>query len=166
MDGIRTWILGLTAAALLTAGIKTLLPGSGGVKKVGRLICGLVMILMLLQPITGRTTTNWSARLTEYRAAAGEYGSALAETNEELLADIIAERSGAYIEEAAAGQGIDCRVTVTCTGEKGSVYPSPSGAHISGALTESERQRLCLLLERELGMDGAAVTWDEPQLPG
>ena len=59
---LRGWILSLTAAALLTAGAEALLPPSGGVRRAGRLICGLIVILMLLQPVTGLQRVDWSAR--------------------------------------------------------------------------------------------------------
>ncbi len=160
MEALRTWLLGLTAAALLTAGAEALLPPSGGVRRAGRLICGLIVILMLLQPVTGLQRVDWSARLTEYRAEAGVYGSALDETDEALLLGIIAEQSGAYIEEAAAGQGIECRVTVTCARGPEDAYPHPRGARVQGDLTEEQRRQVTDLLERELGIPGSAVIWD------
>ncbi len=160
MEAIRGWILSLTAAALLTAGAEALLPKSGGVGKAGRLVCGLIMILVLLQPATARPRVDWAARLTEYRAQAGLYAAGLEETDEMLLQTIIEERSGAYIEEAAAGQGISCRVTVTCTRGEGEACPTPRSARVVGDLTEDQRRQVTVLLERELGIDNASVIWD------
>ena len=160
MEVLRGWILSLTAAALLTAGAEALLPKSGGVRKAGRLVCGLIMILVLLQPAAARPRVDWAARMTEYRAQAGLYTAGLEETDEMLLQTIIAERSGAYIEETAAGQGIVCRVTVTCARSEGEAYPVPRGARIAGDLTEDQRRQVTVLLERELGIDGYSVIWD------
>ena len=160
MEVLRGWILSLTAAALLTAGAETLLPKTGGVRKAGQLVCGLIMILVLLQPAAARPRVDWAARLTEYRAEAGLYAAGLEETDGMLLQTIIEERSGAYIEEAAAGQGISCRVTVTCAWGEGDAYPVPRGARVAGDLTEGQRRQVTVLLERELGIDGASVIWD------
>ncbi len=157
---LRGWILSLTAAALLTAGAEALLPKSGGVRKAGRLVCGLIMILVLLQPAAARPRVDWAARMTEYRAQAGLYTAGLEETDEMLLQTIIEERSGAYIEEAAAGQGIECRVTVTCARGPEDAYPHPRGARVQGDLTEEQRRQVTDLLERELGIPGSAVIWD------
>ena len=50
MELLRTWVLGVTAASLVIAVGEALMP-QGTVKKVGRLTGGLILVLVLLQPV-------------------------------------------------------------------------------------------------------------------
>ena len=51
MSILRTWILTVTAAAIVLATAQALMP-EGAVKRVGRLTAGLILVLALLQPLT------------------------------------------------------------------------------------------------------------------
>ena len=49
MDGMRTWLLSLIFAAVLCAVARALMP-EGAVKRVGGLVCGLVLLSAALAP--------------------------------------------------------------------------------------------------------------------
>lgn len=50
MDWFRSWLLGVVAAALAVAMAQALTP-EGAVKKVGKLVGGLVLLLAVTKPI-------------------------------------------------------------------------------------------------------------------
>lgn len=52
MGAVRSWLLAVIAASLLCAVAGALMP-PGGVKRVGRLVCGLVMLAAVLSPLAG-----------------------------------------------------------------------------------------------------------------
>ena len=52
MEVLRTWVLAVTAAALVIAVADALMP-QGTVKQVGKLTGGLILVLVLLQPVAG-----------------------------------------------------------------------------------------------------------------
>ena len=49
MGAVRSWLLAVIAASLLCAVAGALMP-PGGVKRVGRLVCGLVLLGAVLSP--------------------------------------------------------------------------------------------------------------------
>ena len=49
MDAAREWLLGVTAAAILAALAEGLMQ-EGGPKRVGRLVCGLVLLAAVFRP--------------------------------------------------------------------------------------------------------------------
>ena len=51
MGAVRSWLLAVIAASLLCAVAGALMP-PGGVKRVGRLVCGLVLLGAVLSPAT------------------------------------------------------------------------------------------------------------------
>ena len=52
MTGIKNWLLGITAAALAVSLAQALTP-EGTVKKIGRLVGALVLLLAALRPLAG-----------------------------------------------------------------------------------------------------------------
>lgn len=59
MTGIKNWLLGITAAALAVSLAQALTP-EGTVKKIGRLVGALVLLLAALRPLAG-----WGGTLPE-----------------------------------------------------------------------------------------------------
>ena len=132
MELLRQWLVGVTCAAMIIALADSLTP-SGTVRKVGKLVGGLVLLLAVLQPVLTFDYSAMAIAATDYQAAFGAYDLELEETNLDLMKTIIAERTGAYILDKAEALGVPCeRVTVTCTvGEDG--VPYPSAVSITGA---------------------------------
>ena len=140
MDVIRTWLLGITCAAMVVALAESLMP-QGAVRKMGRLTGGLILLLAIVQPVVSLDENALSDALARYRYELSGYDTTLEETNESLMKGIIAEQSGAYILDKAASLGIDCTVEVkTEPGEGG--YPVPYSVIIRGDLTAEEREAL------------------------
>ena len=67
MDGVRGWLLSVIAACLLCALADALMP-QGPVKKVGRLVCGLVLLCVMLSPLPGLRLEEGQAWLESYFA--------------------------------------------------------------------------------------------------
>jgi stage III sporulation protein AF len=156
-DFLRTWLLGITAAALLIAAADSLTP-AGTVKKIGKLIGGLVLVLAVIAPLSSLDAEMLSQNLTEYRAESGAYGEAIDEANGRLLKAIIEEKTAAYIEEKADALGIVCRATVKTRMGEGE-YPYPYEAEITGDLTKAEKETLKAFLERDLAISAERVTF-------
>lgn len=98
----RDWLLGIVAAALAVALAQALTP-EGAVKKVGRLLGGLILLLAVTRPLLRGEPGEWDLpenRSWEEMAAAVE---AQTEENRNLLEELIAGQAETYIEETNRG---------------------------------------------------------------
>ncbi|MBU5434869.1 stage III sporulation protein AF [Pseudoflavonifractor sp. MSJ-37] len=138
---IQRWLMGVTAASVLAAAAESLMP-PGTIRRLGKLTGGLVLLLAVLSPI-GQIDEDALARaLAETRLRTSDQAvEALSQTDSQLLTEIIAEESQAYISDKAADLGIDCAVRVEVRVREDG-YPVPWAVTIRGELTDVERQDL------------------------
>ena len=150
MEPIRTWLIGITAAAMVVAVSECLVP-EGTVKKIGKLTCGLLMLIAILRPVVSLDYSVMSGMLADYRLAASGYGAALEVENQRLIKDIIEEETSAYIQNKAAEVGASCTVEVTCKNDDaGNLYPD--SVCITGELTNEQTDTLRRLIESDLAI--------------
>ena len=160
MELLRRWLVGVTCAAMIIALADSLTP-SGTVRKVGKLVGGLVLLLAVLQPVLTFDYSAMAIAATDYQAAFGAYDLELEETNLDLMKTIIAERTGAYILDKAAELGISCQeVRVTCAVEENGV-PYPASVVLVGDLTEEEQARLSRRIEADLAIPAERQSYEK-----
>lgn len=155
---IRSWLVGITCAAMVVALAESLAP-AGAVRKVGRLTGGLVLLLSILQPVMTLDMADLSGLLAEYRLEAAGYSELLESENEKLMKDIIAEQTGAYILDKAASLGLDgCEVTVEVE-ERTEGYPIPASVTVMGPISQSQQQALSRQIEANLAISADRQTY-------
>ena len=71
MDGLREYVIRVVAAALISGVVIRLTEGIGS-GEIIRMLCGLFMTLILLQPIIGRRELQWEFMLPQIRRQAEE----------------------------------------------------------------------------------------------
>lgn len=150
MDLIRTWLIGITAAAIAAALADSLAP-EGAVKKIGKLAAGLLIMVAILQPLVGLDHETMASALAAYRWEAAGYSDALEMENGRLMKTIIEEQTGAYIQDKAAALDAVCTAEVTCqTDEAGSLYPA--SVVIYGELDREQTEALRRIIEGDLAI--------------
>ncbi|WP_186564428.1 stage III sporulation protein AF [Lawsonibacter celer] len=149
LELIRSWLIGITCAAMIVALAEGLTP-PGAIRKVGKLTGGLVLLLAILQPILGLDGAALTRSLTEYRLDLSAYSDSLEEENGELMKEIIAEQSAAYIVDKAAELGISCQVTVE-TVQDGD-YPVPETVTVIGELDMAQQEALKRQIETDFAI--------------
>ena len=77
MAGLRSWLLALVAASLICALADALMP-KGAVKRVGRLVCGLVLASAILSPLAGLDVESGQSWLERHLASVEFQRAALA----------------------------------------------------------------------------------------
>lgn len=149
MELIRTWILTITASALVIAAAEGLMP-AGAVKQVGKLTGGLILVLALLQPVAGADYGDlWGMVNSLPAGAIGQ--EELTQSVLDPMKGIIEEELAAYIVGKGAELGVDCTAQVTCRpGEDG--VPVPQSVVVSGALTQDQKEALGDYIGQELGI--------------
>lgn len=148
MGALRGWLLGVIAAAILTALADSVMP-SGAVKRVGKLVCGLMLLAAVFSPLPGfeiRESAQW---LEEYMLALDAQEGELERQRQRQLKEVMEEEFAAYISDKAAQIGAQCRVEVACEPAGDGVF-LPVRAELTGTFPGGTRQELERLLRTEL----------------
>ena len=164
MDGVRTWLLGVISASLLCALADCLMP-SGAVKRVGRLVCGLVLLCAVLSPVPGLDLEGGGAWLEGYFSDLDTRRGELEQQVNEGMKVIIEEKCAAYIVDKAAQLGLSCTARVECrVGEDGLFVPERT--RVDGRFTDVEQSRLTQLVSEDLGVPPERQAYySEEELP-
>ena len=149
MDLIRSWLTQVICAALIAAAADGLMP-KGPVKKVGTLICAMVLLCVVLRPVV-----NWSVSVPD--TALGEiweesqvWQEQLEQDSGTMLKTLIERQTGAYISDKAASLGVACQVEVACAQQDGIWVPQT--VYITGKLNAEQQRTLTAAIQSELGI--------------
>lgn len=158
MDLIRSWLIGITTAAIVAALAESVAP-DGVVKKIGKLAGGLLLMVAILRPVTSLNYGAMSGILANYRLEAEGYSTALETENVRLIKIIIEEQTGAYIQNKAAELGAACTVQVTCRVDEENT-PYPASVVVCGDLTQEQIDVLSRTIEGELAIPAASQEYE------
>lgn len=147
MTALKDWLLGVTAAALAVSLAQALTP-EGTVKKIGRLAGGLVLLLAAVRPLMScEGALPGSFSLAPDPSAVEE----AAQSGEEVMKTLIAQKAGAYIVDKGQSLGFSCSAEVTVALD-GSGWPIPWEATVSGTWSQPQKKALSQAVEAELGI--------------
>lgn len=161
IDGIRTWVLHLTGAALLGAAALTLAP-EGKVRQIVSLACGAVMLAALLSPGIRFDFAGYAENLAAYRAAAESASTLFRAENEKISRLLIEERCAAYIldkGDTLGVEGLQIRVYAAWSEEEGVWYPY-SAALAAARLDDAQKKQLTACLAGDLGIPPERQSWE------
>lgn len=153
-DALRSWILGLTGAAVFCAAA-TLLTPEGRVKTVVRLLCGAVMASALLLPLLRMQTGSYALNLSKYRAEALRAENDAEKIRQSLDRRLIEEKAEAYILDKAQALGADVAGASVALEWSTEGFWYPVGAELQGEYCAP----LSRLIEAELGVSAQAQRW-------
>lgn len=162
MGAVRGWLLALIAASLLCALAGALMP-SGGVKQVGRLVCGLTLLAAILQPLAGLDMAEGQQWLADYFAALELRETELEETVDGQMKVIIEQRCAAYIVDKAAQLGAACSARTECRRD-GGLY-LPQRVEVTGAVPPPLQSELVQIIVRDLGVPEEQIDFSEEEAP-
>lgn len=149
MNFIRDWLLGVTGVAILTAMAESLMP-EGPVKRVGKLVGGLVLLVAILSPILALDLETFDNSPSDWSADILAQTEALDMAQKKQYQIIIENEFATYIVDKASAEGIVCRATVTC--QLVDDILMPSAVSITGIVEPWEKSLLISLIVDELGV--------------
>ena len=161
MNDLRQWILKIVVISMVCAVAEELMP-AGGVKRVGKLACGLVILWGMLTPMVEVREYLKSEWILEHRFRLEQNTQKLKEQVEWERKDIIEKKYAAYIVDKAAKLGVNCTVQVRCRqGEEGLYYPEY--VKLAGKFSDVEQSQMTQMLEEELEIPalGQEYYWEE-----
>lgn len=150
MEALRNWLLALIAVSILCAAAESLIP-TGGVKTVGQLVCGLVVLCVLVQPLAalrGYSIADWLEEYAQSLQMEEEHLEKQVNSNRKT---VIEDCCATYISDKAAELGTPCRVQVQCSMQADGLY-LPESVQLWGDFDAVAQSRLTQLLETELGI--------------
>ncbi|MCI9375601.1 MAG: stage III sporulation protein AF [Oscillibacter sp.] len=155
IGAVREWLTSITAVTLLLSVVQLLAP-EGTMRKIIRFTGGLLLLSALLQPILRTDLSQMHLHLSDYRTAITDRAEELDAAGKDALADIIAERTAAYIWDKADALGLDLNIRVkTELGEDGT--PLPASVELKGPRSPE----LAEWIARELGIPAERQVWHE-----
>ena len=152
---LRTWLFGLTAVSALLALAEPLVT-QGGIRRVLRLTGGVLMTLILLQPVLRIDLEDLDLSLQLHQRETEDLREEYVRQQEAALRTGIEQELASYIWDKARELGIDCQVRVTAeTGEDG--VPLPAEVAVDAPYSEE----LSAVIQKDLGVPRENQMWQE-----
>ena len=156
MDGIREYLIGVVAAALL-CGIITSLTGTKGTVGIAvKLVSGLLMLLAVVRPwvsISFEGIFNWAEDITVDGTGFAASGEMMAD---EVYRTSIKQQTEAYILDEAKALGCDLAVEVILSDDG---MPVPAQVRLTGEVSPYARQTLTNMMTERLGIKREDLIW-------
>ena len=157
MGAVRSWLLTVIAASLICALADALMP-PGAVRRVGRLVCGLVLLGAILSPLARLDLSGSQRWLQDYLASLENREAELAETVNEQMKVIIEQEYAAYIVDKAAELGWTCTARVACERSEEGLY-LPVRTEVTGPQTAGVPAQLVRSIAEDLGVPKEAQVY-------
>ena len=156
MDGIRAYLLQLLAAAIISGAILRILPGSGPMAALAKLLCSIFLLICAVKPIPKLEFTMLDAIGTDVMFDAEEAVASGENTVRELMAESIIGQTEAYILEKAKEMDIDLAVRVEVSEDD---IPMPSSVCLSGKISPYAKTRISDMIAQDLGINKEHQVW-------
>lgn len=154
MEGIRQYIISVTAAAMICASLKHISMTTGKQGSMVKLLCGVFLLFTVIRPVADirlDTAYEFSQELSFDSAAAIEAGQAYAAQWKE---DIIKQQLCAYIMDKAADFEADIAPTAVLDENL-----MPAQIYIRGDISPYAKSRLQQIISRDLGIAKENLIW-------
>lgn len=152
MTFLRSWLLSVTACAVLVSIVQQLTDG-GTMKKIVHFVGGMVLMLAMLRPLLSLTFDLPELDGGHYREAV----ETLNAEQDSALGDSIAAQTQAYIEDKASSLGLSVRAEVQTALRDGVPFPD------SVTLYGENSAALGAYIVQELGIAEENQLWIEPK---
>lgn len=153
MDGLREYVIRVVAAALISGVVIRLTEGIGS-GEIIRMLCGLFMTLILLQPIIGRRELQWEFMLPQIRRQAEENVLEGVAAAEKIRQEFIMRQAETYISNRAAEMDTEIQAEIML-GEDN----LPESVVLIGAVSPLNKSRLTQIIASELGIPRERQEW-------
>ncbi len=156
MEGVKEYLLGVIAAAILCA-IISQIPGKDSFLSAAmKLITGVFMLLALASPLI-QIRLQPLDFITDITDQAKQITASAAVSGKDSVGRIIKERTQAYILDKASSLGAELSVEVMLSD---SDVPVPVSVTISGNISPYSRKILSESIANDLGIGTEAQKWN------
>jgi len=156
MEELRSYLVRITAAAILCGIATALLGKTEAVGKLVKMIAGIFMTLVIMSPLVQIRWNDFLLYQENLELDAAYIASSGANSAKEAWLDGIKASTGTYILDKAKMLGADVTVEVMVST---SDPPIPNGVRISGTISPYGKTALSEWIARELGIAEEDQIW-------
>lgn len=156
MEAIGQYIFQVTAAAILCGLIRQIIGDKGSIGGVMNLVTALVILLTAISPLISVRIGSVQSNLEDFSFQSQQLVSQGTQDSENVLREIIIEKTRTYILDKARSFGADLTVEVMV---EGSTLPTPCAVTIRGAISPYGKKRLQAIIRDDLGVPLEEQTW-------
>ena len=152
------WVRAIAGTALICAAAMALTP-KGKVKNVLKLLCGIVLIIAMINPFLGKDLPSMSMDISEYRKEAEDIIGKTEEKKNSLSRTIIEDQLETYILDKAKSLDVELNSVEVLAkwGDEGCWYPYE--VRIKADIPLREQGLISNSIESELGVPKERQYW-------
>ena len=154
---LSEWVRSLAVGAVFCGAVLLLAP-EGKEKRAVKLTCTLMLTILLITPLRRLDARQLTELLTLQRTEESRLTEDTDELSMEICSRIIREETEEYIWDAAQRLGIG-KLGIRLRLKETHGLPCPWSIELTGEVTASQKEKLALLLEGELGIPEERQTW-------
>ena len=158
MQSFSTYIMGITAVAIIGGILTKLLGQKQGSGKLIFVLCGMFLTITILQPFTGLMKSPISWTSFDLSSTAEELSMQGKTMTQAALREVITENSEAYILSKANEMGLNIIVAVSLSQDD---VPVPVSVQLKGAISPLEKTRLTTIITNDLGIPKEEQRWSQ-----
>ena len=148
LKGLGDYVNILVIVSIIASILMTIAP-KGSSKAIIGVVSGAAIIFILLKPLASFSKLDFNTLIGQFSAEMTDGKNNF--TQSDLLKELIADKTSAYILAKARALGLDCKVVVTVGGEN---VPTPQTVDITGEIApnESAQRELAAFLSFDCGI--------------
>lgn len=156
MASIREYVIHLIAAALVCAVVFRFARGSGAVRSMIRLLCGIFLAYSIVQPVRQLNLQGIDDFVAGFRKEAQWAVQRGKNTSAEAWAESISQGTEAYILEKAKAMNADLVVEVELSDDE---LPVPVAVSLTGRIAPYAKSVLSDKISQDLNIPKENQTW-------
>lgn len=157
MQGLREYLLSVTAAAFLCAIVKHIVGEKGSTGKLIPVITGLFLCITVISPVIHIRLGDIEEYFADFSLEAGVLSTDGYEMANEEMKKIIKKQTEAYILDEAERIGTQITVDVQLSDAD---LPKPCAVHIQGSTSPYQKQRMSKYISDYLGIPQENQIWN------
>lgn len=158
MEGVREYLLSVTAGAMVCGILNALIGEKGSLSGLFKLISGLFLCFLIISPLAKVNITELPQLAGNLLADGQQAAQEGVQSSDSMLRQIITDETRAYIMDKARTYGAELQVEITLSDTD---PPVPVACTIAGALSPYVRQQLRKILITDLGIPEENHTWKQ-----
>ena len=156
MEGVREYLLSVTAGAILCGILGSLVGEKGAFSGLYKLISGLVLCFLMISPLVNIELSDFSQFANELISQGDQAVREGEESRDEMLRQIITDEARAYIMDKARSYGAEIQVEITLSQDD---PPVLENCTIRGQISPYVKQQLKKILIIDLGIPEENHLW-------